>query len=643
MLPVVTIDFETHPIEDRPHYPPLPVGVSIRHPDGGGGYLATGHPEFPDVPRRALNVLYATLEEAREELAYWFAEAEAGRAWLLFHNMKFDLSVACEGMGLPMPRWDVVHDTQYLLFLDNPHSKTLELKPAAKALLGIEPEERDAVNDWVVANIKELRKQYAPEKIPVTKGKVSNLFRWFSRAPAEVVGPYANGDTFRTYALFEHLYAKIIAADMGEAYDRLRRITPILMENERLGMRVDVEALEEDCQKYAHAFLTVEVAIRDYLEAPDLNLDADADVAAALVAADAIVEDGWTETKSGQLSMSKDNLKPKHFKDPQLASAMGYRNRLATALKMFMEPWLAQARETGGTIHTNWNITRGVGGGTRTGRPSTNNHNFLNLSKSFEDRTDGYVHPDFLALPALPLVRRYILPDVGHVFLHRDFSGQELRVFAHFECGDLHAAYLADPKTDPHALIGGKMSELMGLEFERTKVKVLNFQSMYGGGIPAIMAKLECSNAEAKEFKAFHDQALPGRKILADVLQSVTELGSPITTWGGRQYHVEEPSYSERFKRWMTWHYKLINYAVQGSAADLTLEAILDWHADPRRDPRCRLLVTVYDEADVSAPEDCWQEQMQVLKEAMEKQRLSVPMLSDGKFGPSWGRLTKCA
>ncbi|MGP1666141.1 MAG: hypothetical protein ACTS5I_09590, partial [Rhodanobacter sp.] len=53
------------------------------------------------------------------------------------------------------------------------------------------------------------------------------------------------------------------------------------------------------------------------------------------------------------------------------------------------------------------------------------------------------------------------------------------------------------------------------------------------------------------------------------------------------------------------------------------------------------LLVSVYDEVDLSAPEECWREQMQVLKEAMEKTRLSVPMLSDGKVGPSWGAAKK--
>jgi hypothetical protein len=73
---------------------------------------------------------------------------------------------------------------------------------------------------------------------------------------------------------------------------------------------------------------------------------------------------------------------------------------------MFMEPWLDQASRNGGYITTNWNQTRGTdqGGGTRTGRPSTNKHNFLNVSKKWDGRDDQYEHPAFLNVPAAAAV-----------------------------------------------------------------------------------------------------------------------------------------------------------------------------------------------------------------------------------------------
>jgi DNA polymerase I-like protein with 3'-5' exonuclease and polymerase domains len=394
---------------------------------------------------------------------------------------------------------------------------------------------------------------------------------------------------------------------------------------------------------YRQAFERVEGALRHRLGAAGLNFDADADVASVLYTRGEVPHEHWALTKTGKLSVSKATLKPDRFVDPQLASALGYRNRLKTCLSMFMEPWLAQAERTG-TIHTNWNSTRGADGGTRTGRPSTNEHNFLNISKSFEGRSDGYVHPAFLEVPPLPLCRRYVLPDEGGVFLHRDFDGQELRVFAHFEQGALHASYTADPALDPHAFVGEELQRVAGRPLERTSIKVLNFQSIYGGGVPALQAALDISRQEAQELKNFHDSALPGRKILAEEIKTLSNSGLPIRTWGGRLYFAEEPRYVEKHGRVMEFTYKLLNYLVQGSAADLTKQALIDWderNASLPAHEQARFLVTVYDEINISAPLAVAGPRMSDLKVDMEMPRLTVPMRSSGKAGPSWGQLEK--
>jgi DNA polymerase I-like protein with 3'-5' exonuclease and polymerase domains len=159
------------------------------------------------------------------------------------------------------------------------------------------------------------------------------------------------------------------------------------------------------------------------------------------------------------------------------------------------------------------------------------------------------VHPDFLDVMKLPLCRKYILPDEGHTFLHRDFDGQELRVFAHFEQGQLWSAYQKDAAIDPHAIVGAELLRLTGIEMERTKIKVLNFQAIYGGGAPAAQRKLNCSLAEAKEYKAFHDKALPGRKILSEEITKLCRLGEPIRTLGGRLYFAEPPRFVKKLGR----------------------------------------------------------------------------------------------
>jgi len=38
----------------------------------------------------------------------------------------------------------------FLLFLDDPHQKELGLKPSSERLLGMPPEEQDAVGEWLM-------------------------------------------------------------------------------------------------------------------------------------------------------------------------------------------------------------------------------------------------------------------------------------------------------------------------------------------------------------------------------------------------------------------------------------------------------------------------------------------------------------
>lgn len=618
---MIYLDFETAAIQDRPAYPPKPVGLAFLRPSRQEqGYLAWGHPSENNC----------TYEYALRFLLNVWASGEP----VCFHNAKFDLAISYEAMGLPELDWRTVHDTMFLAYLNDPHARSLGLKDLAAEVLNWPPDERDEVAEWIWTNRRALVAQYGG-RITRAKHGESSVGAWISRAPGNLVGRYAIGDVQRTRALFERLFPLIERFDMGAAYDRERRLLPILMDNERLGVRVDVPALERDIALYRRHQDHVETWMRKELRASGLNFDADRDVAAVFAERGVVPDDAWTYTKTGQRSVAKGALTPDKFADPRIASALGYRNRLVTSLSMFMEPWLAQAVKRGGYVSTTWNQVRGAEGGTRTGRPSTSRPNFLNLAKNFEAKKDGYEHPAFLGVDPLPLVRRYMLPDEGDVWIGIDFAGQELRVFAHFEQGALMRAYLEDPDLDPHSWVGAEMTRLMNTEFERTKVKILNFLALYGGGIPAATKQLQCTTVEARRFKEFHEHALPGRKELSQAIQSIVRMGDPIRTWGGRLYFPETPRVVDGQMR--SFEYKLLNYLVQGSAADLTKQAINDWYdADGRN---ARFLVQVYDEICISAPEAVAHEQLGLLKSVMERPRLDVPMRTDPEIGASWGSL----
>jgi DNA polymerase I-like protein with 3'-5' exonuclease and polymerase domains len=341
--------------------------------------------------------------------------------------------------------------------------------------------------------------------------------------------------------------------------------------------------------------------------------------------------------------------------DPQVASVYGYRNRLITCLGTFLRPWLRQAEATltangVATIHTNWKQVKasdfgGGDAGAATGRLSSS-PNFQNIPKAMEDRGDGYVHPAFAKLPPLPLMRKYLMPDEGHVWGHRDYSQQELRVFAHYaesmtEEGvkSLAQMYRENPKLDVHGIVDKGLRE-EGLEFIRTFVKNFVFQTLYGGGVPAVTAALHTTDAIARRAIQALKDYLPGYDALSDDIKSMAkDEGLPLRTWGGRLYYVEEPRYVPEHGRVMSFEYKLLNYLIQGSSADCTKEAIIRYHNHPKR--QARFLITVHDEINISIPKHRVKEELEILRECMESIEFDVPMLSEPKVGPRWSEAKK--
>lgn len=627
----IILDFETEPIEARPHYPPKPVSFSLQLPTWKKSrFYAWGHKTGGNNCSR---------EDAAAALRSAYA-AVSLRNPLLCHNAKFDLDVAEVHFGLVPPPWDRWDDTMFLLFLQDPHQRELGLKPSSERLLGLPPEEQDAVKDWILTHKRQLEQDF-PEIVTRYGGiKPSTAGAFISYAPGNVVGPYADGDVLRTGALFKLLHDEILERGMGEAYDRERKLMPILLRNEREGIKVNRDALERDRAVYEAAQEKTDAWIRKALKAPTLDLNKDKDVSDALYNADAVTE--WSLTATGRRSVSKKALKLAHFRDQKLAAAYSYRQRCATVLETFIRPWLVHSAADG-MMRTTWNQVRqskgGAGdtGGTRTGRPSTQDPNFLNMPKPFKEGGVGqYLFPAHIRdLPQLPKVRSYIVPSrKGWLIGRRDFAQQEIRLVAHFEDGALLQAFLDDPRLDVHEFTRQAIEEHIGLDVGRAVTKTLMFGYIYGQGLGSLAETLERSVDEVKAIRNAQMGVLPGLKGLSAGIKARSAQGLPITTWGGRQYYVEPPKLIDG--EWRRFEYKLLNYLIQGSAADVTKESIIRAN-DVLTDSR--FILSVYDENDIEAPAKALKKEMLKLREAMMSIEIDVPLLSDGEYGPNLGDL----
>jgi len=576
---VWTIDFETEAIEGNPTLtPPVPVGVAL-HSD-------TTQAEYSPIKEGA-----PILERI------W-----AGNESLIFHNAPFDLAVAEAHLGLPMPHWDRIHDTQYLVYLADPYAKTLGLKACAERYLDLPPEEQDHLKAWILANV--------PGSTP------KNYGAHISKAPFELVKPYAIGDVVRTRELFNLLWPEMPRG----AYDRERRCMPMFQEATRKGVRVDGEGLERDLEIYNNAEAECEQLIArrlDYRGDPELLKGAA--LCDALEAAGIVKPNDWIKTaKSGARSTSKDNI-IKVIKDPEVLAMLQYKGVLSTILQTFMRPWWAKSA-VDGRLHPNWNQVRDTARnkGTRTGRLSSDSPNFQNVIKRFDV-------PPVTGLPDLPHMRKYLLPEEGHVWVMRDFSGQELRIGAHYEDGPLMQAYQANPQLDPHEMARVIIRDEFGVDLERKDVKITAFRIMYGGGAPAIAGALGITVPEGAALKAQYLGAMGGLKSLMDRVSSRGRSGQHITTWGGRNYYAEARDKA----------YKLTNYLIQGSAADQTKQCCADWYYEHRR-PQDVFMATVHDEINISVPEEEIEQGMTQLRSAMDQDFFDVPMASEGAIGPNW-------
>lgn len=616
----VTIDCETHGIEGRPKYPPMPVGVSIKYPGKKAKYYAFGHPSEN-------NCCYSDAKQALRE-AYDYASKHP-QDGMLFQNGKFDVDVIEVHFGLKVPVWTLIHDTMFLLFLDDPHQQELGLKPSAHRLLGIAPDEQDEVADWLI--------QHQPIKnVTISKAKSSDHYfgKYTAYAPGNLVGKYANGDTGRTEKIFNHLWPKIVKQEMLAAYDRERELMPILLEMERQGVPVDLKRLRKGVAMYNQLRDKIDLWIIKQLKAdPTINLDSGQQLVNAMVAAGKADPDLMPRTATGKFQHNKEALLV-GVTDKVLLAMLKYRSQLKTCLDTFMIPWLRVAEQSGGLIFTTWNQVKAPkddrSAGTRTGRLSST-PNFQNIPKEFiaifhhENPKLKLPKCPFKDMPSLPRVRSYVIPFKGHIFVDRDYSQQEPRILAHFDGGQLMAKYLENPWIDFHDYAKEEL-EKMGKFYERKPVKNTNLGLIYGMGVGKLAIKNDMTVEESSELKKAILKLYPGLKDMYSDMKVRAKLKQPIRTWGGRVYYCEEPKIVDG--RLREFDYKMVNVLVQGSAADCTKEGIIRHYRAKHK--ATRLILNVHDQLTASTPKKLMKTEMKVLKESMESVEFDVPMLSEG-------------
>jgi len=597
-----TIDFETEAIDFGSAVPPKPVGVAIRYPDPNGStkYIHWGHPDSDPEDWKL----------ADHELTKIWATGKP----ILCHNAKFDLAVAEAHFGLRWPK--KFEDTQVMAYLIDPHSPRLGLKPLAVRYLGIPPDEQDAVHDWVIAE-------------GLTKSR-KEAGAFICKVPAEIVAPYAIGDVDRTFALWQYFQGvleewgtdfKHRAPGLIRAYPRELAVSKLCHRLKERGVTLDVEGCRAALEEVTRNQREIEELL--YARLGRCNLDAGEQVAAAL---GPFLEEPLPLTPSGKPCTAAWAL-DRCVADKNLALQIKYRNQADKICGTYLAPWLQFAECNGGMLHPDWNSTKNEAGfGTKTGRLSCSNPNLTNVPNPFETELEGF--------PRLPDCRYFILPGKGNVWVCADFSGQELRMLAHYAGGPLQELYRENAKADVHQWA----ADLTGMK--RKQAKTLGFSIIYASGARAVAENLGVTIDEAYMLMRKYRDAM-GEEIRnsdGDIeqrtglydLEAECKGRDLIRTWGGRTIPVEIA------KRDM--HYKLLNHLIQGSSADQTKAAALK--VDTAAPGWLRLVV--HDELDLAVREACVDEAKEILENAMTvwpksgADSFKVPFIIDIKVAERW-------
>jgi len=586
----IAIDCETYDPQLREkgpgaHRDGYIAGVAVGTDAGFVGYYPIAHKDGPNF--HAKHVLGWLDHELRRE-----GQPKVGA------NLLYDLDYLTQaGVRVSGPFYDV----QVAEPLLNENRLSYDLDSIAATYLGQgKGEVQDQMTEW-------LERAFGKGNV---KGNI-----W--RAPPAVVGPYAEGDVTLPLAIFARQVPLLEAEGMWELFERVesRLIWPLLRMRQR-GVRVDVEGAEREAQNMGQQR---DEAIREIKRQTAVapNLWEPESLARVF---DAVNLDYPRTEKKGAPSFRKDWLKQQTHPIAQLINDARQADKLQNT---FINGYILEGH-VNGRIHGSFHQLRGDEGGTVTGRFSSS-------------------HPNLQNLP--PNIRHLFLPEEGQRWWKFDWSQIEYRLIVHYAAliGATGAdkavnLYAGDSDVDFHQAL----ADMTGLT--RKDAKNLNFGLAYGQGVKLLCSNLGVDMNEGKGIINEYHRRAPFVRELMDAVTRRADRRGEVRTLLGRK---------RRFELWekngdiltnpvpgarRAFTHKSLNSLIQGSAADIMKQAMVDYFDSGALDVLGPPHLTVHDELDGSFPDTAEaREALQHVRHIMENcVGLRVPLKADQETGDNW-------
>jgi len=508
-------------------------------------------------------------------------------------NLKYDIVVLrSAGIGLR----GTAFDTMVADYLLAPGERNHNLDDLAKRYL-----------DHTTIKIKEL----------IGTGKSQKRM---DQVPVPLITAYAAEDAEVPIRLAEILQRRLDGEGLSSLFRDLEMpLIDVLAEMEFNGIKVNTGRLGVLGKRFAQRMEELEGEIYE-LAGGQFNINSRQQLAKILFTDLNLPKGKKTKTGASTDMEVLEGLAKQH---PLPAKIIAYR-QYAKLQSTYVDALMSLVHPQTGRVHTSFKQDVAA-----TGRLSSTDPNLQNIPVRTEEGRE---------------IRSAFIPgEPGWKLLTADYSQIELRVLAHFS-GDqaLQRAFAQDE--DVHAMVA---SEVYGVPLQevtremRRGAKAVNFGVIYGQSPFGLAKSLDIEQDQAAAYIDAYFARYPGvddfiRKTLAECREKGyvnTVLGRRRTVQGVRDLSSLGDSRQRNLPERIA-----INTVIQGSAADLIKQAMINVHARMRREGfRARLLLQIHDELVFETPcEEIESLAALVNQEMGEVQRLTVPLKVDVKVGDNW-------
>lgn len=554
----------------------------------------------------------------------WLRDQMPHTALSIGHNYKFDLLFFRKhGIWVPDGTADC---TMIRAALIDEHRLTYDLDSLGKDCVGVGKD---------TAIYQKLADLFGGK--PTKDAQMPNL----QRAPAALAGVYAKRDTRTTLMLWGWQQIEIERQGLGQVAALERELTPVIVDIEWGGVKVDVREAEKAADEIDRVAKQMQAQLNQIAGFP-VNPNPSASIHQLFEpkmneAGIWILNDGTPaeKTDGGKASINADVLRD--MKHPAAELILKLR-KMIKVRDTFIRGHILSYHNNG-MIHANYNQAKSENDrGTGTGRLSVNS-------------------PALQQIPArdidiAAIVRALFLPDQDQDWLCWDWAQMDFRMMAHYVNNPIILkAYNDDPDTDFHQLA----SDLTGLPRKPrfagdANAKQINLGLVFGMGmgklawemgLPYTLSEYRGKaymkpgpEAEAV-FQRYHEN-IPG---VQDMLKSASAIAKDrghVRTIMGR--HI-------RFPGGRATH-KAGGLIFQGSAADALKQKLIEVHKEIKG-TEARLLMNVHDEYDLSGPKgdtrlhDRITEILTTFDGVGTPIKFRVPIRSELGIGSNWWQASK--